>query len=133
MRKDRLLAFVLITTGGLIYILYRPKNLLLFRVSDFLGLDSYIEIWREKASVITLPSFVINSIPAGLWTASYLILICDCTRYYNRKTRLLISLPLPVSAILLEFLQLPGWCSGVFDIYDIICYLIPIIIFIKVI
>ena len=124
-------ALAFIIAGGLIYLLYRPQNLLLFRITDYMGLNPYIDSLRDDASNLLLPSIIINSVPAGLWTASYLIMMYSCTKFYNRKTRLLLSLPLPISAIILEFMQLFGLCPGTFDIYDLVCYIIPLILFIK--
>lgn len=116
-RRENIVASVMIMTGGLIYILYRPQNLLLFRVTDNLGLTPYIEQLRDEVEGFYLPLFVINCLPAGLWTASYLTFMFISTRYHNRKTRLLLSLPLPVSALILEFMQLIGWCPGTFDFF----------------
>ena len=124
-------AWSLLIIGGIIYLFYRPHGILLFQITDFLGLTSYIDIFKHDSFLLSLPDFVIFSLPAGLWTASYLLLMFANTTFLSRKNRLLISLPLPVSAILLEFLQLFGWCPGIFDIYDLACYTIPIIIFIK--
>ena len=129
-KKEYLLSITMITIGGLIYLLYRPQNIILFKITDFLGLNPYINTVRNNLN-ISLPSFVINSIPASLWTASYLLLMYCNTTYYNKGTKLMITLPLPIAAIILEFMQLFGWCPGTFDPYDLICYVIPLIIFLK--
>ena len=130
-KKEYILALILLFVGGMIYLLYRPQSILLFRATDALGLAPYISSLRESASSAILPSILINSVPAGLWTASYLILMYCNTKFYNKKTGMMLSLPLPVSMIVLEFMQLVGWCPGTFDFYDLICYVIPLIIFIK--
>ena len=130
-RKKYLLSLAMITIGGLIYLLYRPQNLLMFQITDYLGINPNIDSLRNEIKFLSLPSFVINSIPAGLWTASYLLLMYSNTRAYNKSTKLLITLPLPIAAIILEFMQLLGWCPGTFDLYDLICYAIPLIIFLK--
>lgn len=126
-----LLSLSLLAVGGLIYLLYRQQTIMLFRITDFMGLSQYINDARESASHLVLPPFFINSLPAGIWTASYLVMMYATTISLNRKFRLMISLPLPLSFIVLEFMQLYGWCPGTFDIYDLICYIIPLIIFIK--
>ena len=129
-KKDWLVALLLILTGGMIYVLYRPESLLLFRVTDSLGITPLIDILRSNSSRVMLPSFMINSLPAGLWTASYLIMMYITTKFHTRRIRLMLALPLPITAIVLEFLQLLGWCPGTFDIYDLICYIVPLFIFI---
>lgn len=126
-------AGTLLMAGCMIYLLYRPKSILLFDIINKLGLMENVNTIRESSKLFTLPDIVIYCIPAGLWTASYLMMIYSNTKFLSRKYRLLISLPLPVSAIILEFFQLWGWCPGTFDIYDLICYVIPLIIFIKTI
>lgn len=124
-------AFALIAIGGAIYIIYRPQSILVFRISDALGLASQVNSIRNLALLFPMPNFVIYSLPAGLWTASYLMIMYCNTAALDIKTRLILSLPLPVCAIILEFMQLVGWCPGTFDVYDLICYFVPLIIFIK--
>lgn len=130
-RKDWIVALLLILTGGMIYILYRPESLLLFRVTDSLGIKPLIDVLRSNSSKVILPSFMINSLPAGLWTASYLMMMYITTKFHTRKIRLMLALPLPVMAIVLEFMQFFGWCPGTFDIYDLICYIVPLCVFVK--
>ena len=130
-KKDWIVALLLILTGGMIYVLYRPESLLLFRVTDSLGMTPLIDIVRSNTSKVMLPSFMINSLPAGLWTASYLMMMYITTKFHTRRIRLMLALPLPASAIVLELMQFLGWCPGTFDIYDLICYIVPLFIFIK--
>ena len=130
-KKDWIVALLLILTGGMIYVLYRPESLLLFRVTDSLGMTPLIDIVRSNTSKVMLPSFMINSLPAGLWTASYLLMMYITTKFHTRRIRLMLALPLPMSAIVLEFMQLLGWCPGTFDIYDLICYIVPLCVFVK--
>lgn len=122
---------VIIALGGMLYVLYRPENLLMFNLLDGLGLMPLVEHCRMVGRSLVLPDFVIYSLPAGLWTASYLLAMYLTTRYQSKKIRLMLALPLPISAILLEFMQLVGWCPGTFDIYDLICYIVPLIVFVK--
>lgn len=130
-KKDWIIAILLILTGGMIYVLYRPESLLLFRVTDSLGITPLIDILRSNSSRVMLPSFMINSLPAGLWTVSYLLMMYITTKFHTRRIRLMLALPLPISAIALEFMQLLGWCPGTFDIYDLICYIVPLCVFVK--
>lgn len=130
-KKGWIFSFLMILLGGLIYILYRPENILLFKVADRLGITPLIDIARSNASLLQLPSFIVYSLPAGLWTASYLMMMHVSTKTYTKKVRLMLSLPLPLSALVLEIMQLVGWCPGTFDIYDLICYIIPLIVFVN--
>lgn len=125
------MSVLLLTMGIGIYIVFRPQNILVFGVLDDLGLMPIVDSLRMHASEIMLPSFVINCVPAGLWTTSYLIAMYLTTTGASRTRRLVLSLPLPITAIILEFFQLFGWCSGTFDFYDLLCYIIPLIVFLK--
>lgn len=126
-------AGALLMAGCLIYLLYRPKSIFLFDIIENLGLMQETDRIRDNVNNAFLPSIVVNSFPAGLWTASYLIMMYASTKYQTKKIRLMLSLPLPISAIVLEFFQLFSWCPGTFDIYDLICYIIPLLIFLKTI
>lgn len=112
-KKDWMVALSLIFIGGMIYVLYRPESLLLFRVTDALGITPLIDMLRSHISRFMLPSFMINSLPAGLWTASYLLMIFVTTKFHSRRFRLMIALPLPLMAIVLEIMQFLGWCPSV--------------------
>lgn len=122
---------LLLMLGIGIYILFRPQNILVFGLLEDLGLMPIVNLLRMHASGILLPSFVINCVPAGLWTASYLIAMYLTTTGASKIQRIVLSFPLPITAIILEFFQLFGWCSGTFDFYDLLCYIIPLIVFIK--
>lgn len=113
--------FLLVGIG--IYLLFRPQDILVFGLLEDLGLMPIVDSLRLRTSGVMLPSFVINCIPAGLWTASYLIAMYLTTTGASRMQRLALSLPLPITAIILEFFQLFGWCSGTFDLYDLVCYI----------
>ena len=125
------LSALLLIAGIGIYILYRPQNILVFGLLQDLGLTPIVDSLRFHASSILLPSFVINSLPAGLWAASYLMAMYLTTTNLSRSYRIILSTPLPITAIVMEFFQLFGWVSGTFDIYDLFCYIIPLLIFVK--
>ena len=84
-KKVWIFAYLFIFIGGMIYVLYRPDNILLFRVTDSLGMKPLIDVARLSASQVKLPLFVINSLPAGLWAASYLMMMYITTRFQGWK------------------------------------------------
>lgn len=127
------IALIPVLFGGLIYLLYRPKNIILFEVLDKLSDSTAVDIVRSQVEHVHLPDFMVYSLPAGLWTASYLMAMYLCTKQLNKKMRLSLALPLPISAVVLEFMQQFGLCPGIFDICDLLCYIIPIVIFVKII
>ena len=127
------IALIPVLFGGLMYLLYRSKSIILFEVLNYLGGSTTVDIVRSKVVHIHLPDFVVYSLPAGLWTASYLMAMYLCTKQLNKKMRLSLALPLPISAVVLEIMQQFGLCPGIFDICDLVCYLIPIVMFLKLV
>lgn len=126
-----IVATILLLIGCTIYLLFRPQNLLMFKIIDGLGGMSNVVSLRMYINHNCFPDFIIYSLPAGLWTASYLMMMYLTTKGYTRKSRLMLALPLPITAIVLEFMQLLGLCIGTFDVYDLICYIIPLIVFVE--
>ena len=126
-----IVATILLLIGCTIYLLFRPQNLLMFKIIDGLGGMSNVVSLRMYINHNCFPDFIIYSLPAGLWTASYLMMMYLITKGHTRKSRLMLALPLPIIAIVLEFMQLLGLCIGTFDVYDLICYIIPLIVFVE--
>ena len=123
------LSFFLLGIGGSIYLLFRPKTLQMFRWVEVFGLDKYIDRMRELVSDITLNHITLYSLPDGLWLASYIILVNTIVSKRNKHNLLFWSLVLPFVAILFEILQIPGIIPGVFDVFDLVCYIVPLIIY----
>ena len=126
-----IVATIILLIGCTIYLLFRPQNLLMFKIIDGIGGMSNVVSLRMYINHNCFPDFIIYSLPAGLWTASYLMMMYLTTKGYTRKLRLMLALPLPITAIVLEFMQLLGLCIGTFDVYDLICYIIPLIVFVE--
>lgn len=63
--------------GALIYIFYRPKNLLMFDWLNFLGFKDSLNSLRPTAQqqFSRIPEWVIYSLPDGLWVLSYTFLM----------------------------------------------------------
>ena len=123
------LSLFLLGVGGSIYILFRPKSLLMFRWVESLGLNEYIDRLRDMVSGITLNHITLYSLPDGLWLASYIIVVNTIVSKENTKNLLFWSFLLPVIAITFEILQIPGIIPGVFDVFDLICYIVPLLIY----
>lgn len=124
-----ILSFLLLGIGGSIYLLFRPKTLLMFKWVESLGLSEHIDRLRDMVSHITLNHITLYSLPDGLWLASYIIVVNTIVSKNNKHNLLFWSLLLPLIAIVFELLQIPGIIPGVFDLFDLICYIIPLIIY----
>ena len=124
-----ILSFLLLGIGGSIYLLFRPKTLLMFKWVESLGLSEHIDRLRDMVSNITLNHITLYSLPDGLWLASYIIVVNTIVSKSNKHNLLFWSVRLPLIAIILELLQIPGIIPGVFDVFDLICYITPLIIY----
>lgn len=119
-----------ICLGGLIYLGFRKETLLMFNWADLIGAQDLVQSWRDYCSNIMLPKWAIFSLPDGLWTLSYLLLIdliWNDTNHDVRRT--IFILFLPIIAIILEFGQLCGFVEGTFDIVDLFFYIAAFIMY----
>lgn len=63
--------------GGLIYLSFRPRNLMMFHVAESMGLTPWIVQLRSAVnpSRVYLPDWIIYSLPHSLWTISMLFFL----------------------------------------------------------
>lgn len=123
-------SLILLLVGGLIYLGFRDENLLLFEWCNNLGISSFISNYRELIQYMHLPSWVIYSLPDGLWVTSYMILIKGIWKN-NKELQYYVWLySLSFIAIISEIIQLFTSHIGTFDILDLICYICPTLFFI---
>lgn len=123
------LALLCILVGGAIYLVFRTRTLFMFKPLPI----EWITTLDNIKNNITLPnniftSFLIYSLPTGLWTISYILLMQIICESMQKKQRFLWIYSLPVILLIVEFLQLFPICQGTFDIVDSLCYIIPIIV-----
>jgi hypothetical protein len=78
---------------------------------------------------IQLPDWMVYSLPGGLWSAAYVLLVGWLMQGRALRWRLLATLPIPLAGALSELLQGAGVLSGTFDTSDVVCYLAPYLIY----
>lgn len=122
------LAVSSLTTGGLIYIIYRPTTLNMFSWFDYLGLSPFIRNLRDIDKCFIPNDFILFSFPDGLWITSYLIIVNNVIPHFRKKELLFWIILLPVLSIISEFAQWANLIQGTYDINDIICYILPLFI-----
>lgn len=118
--------------GGLIYIIYRDKSLLMFDWFNSIGISNEIDGLRNLFQGDGIYGWVKYSLPDGLWIFSYMFLIdaiWDGERNIVSKWFLWF---LPIVAILSECLQYFGLLPGVFDWMDMACYMLAITLFLII-
>ena len=124
-----ILSFGLLFLGGIIYLLFRSKSILMFVWVDKFGLTPVVDKIRSELSHVSLSHISIYSIPDGLWVASYVILVHAIIPKEHKFNLIFWSYLLPFIAITFEFLQYLSLIPGVFDIFDLVCYVIPLVIY----
>lgn len=115
--------------GCAIYLLLRSHSIRLYRwVEATLG-TSWLEPLRAGAASWDVPEFVRFSLPDGLWCAAYVI-IADAVWAQERGLRKhFVVLVLPAVAIVHECLQAMGLARGRFDVADLLCYAVPVVVY----
>jgi hypothetical protein len=76
-----------------------------------------------------LPDIMVYSLPAGLWSASYVIFVDTLIGDRPWLVRLLTASIIPLTGAASEVLQALGALQGTFDWADLLCYLLPLAVF----
>ena len=125
------LGMMMLLMGGMTYLLFRPQTLLMFHVTDALGLSAVINSMRKGISS-QLPEFIIYNLPGALWAAAYILTIDSLMFRQSVMPRILVSGIIPVIGAVSELLQLIGLLPGTFDVADLLCYLIPYLLYLSI-
>ncbi|WP_374032906.1 hypothetical protein [Bdellovibrio bacteriovorus] len=123
-RSVCIVATIALLLGSYVYIAFRPTDLLMFQVFDFLGMTNRIQEVRSFGSPYRgfIPNWFIFCAPNGLWMLSYMAL---SALVWNRQMSLaafIWGIVLLAGSILSEFLQLLKLLPGTFDVYDLVAY-----------
>lgn len=129
-RPQLLIGVLLILLGGMIYLSFRPTSLLLFHVLDGLGVMPLMASWRDWVADWQPSEFVVYSLPGGLWAASYILLTYPLLLRQQTWCRIAITGSVPLMGFVSELLQQGNLLPGVFDIADLCCYAVPLLLLI---
>ena len=121
-----ILSVLLLFAGGMIYLNFRPHTLQMFSWLKFIGAENLF-CQKEFKNDSEFLSFLIFSIPNGLWSLSAIILFGEIWRE-SKKSFLFYTVLFSSANILFEILQLFRWISGTFDYLDILVLLISVIL-----
>lgn len=126
-----------VTTGVLflvcgcsIYLLFRSTTLNIYQWCSALGLSTSIDAMREYTQTWDLPDFVRYCLPDGLYCAAYLLIMDVVWKGDNSLLKYIVISIVPFVTISSELLQYGGFVPGTFDIYDLLSYSIPVVIYI---
>lgn len=131
-RTETILGILATIAGGVVYLLFRPRVLLLFFVADAMGLGSLVDACRAKVIGLSLSEFAVYSLPSALWVIAYLLLMDAIFRRQSFGSRLRWTSVIPLVGIASELLQGMGFLSGTFDWADLLCYVIPYGIYVYI-
>ncbi|MBO7367755.1 MAG: hypothetical protein J6U24_04065, partial [Paludibacteraceae bacterium] len=63
----------MLASGGMVYVVFRPSNLLLIVVLKALGAGDALDALKSSLQGLEVPDFVVYSLPAALWSAAYIL------------------------------------------------------------
>ncbi len=113
-----------VVLGGTIYLLFRPRSLLLFRWVEALGLSDFLHAIRSSWAPVRpwLPDWVVFSLPGGLWVLGLrLYLDTVWAGASGARAHIGVSLAL-VGGLGSEIAQALGWLPGCADLGDAALY-----------
>lgn len=127
-----ILSFAILIIGGLIYVGFRDKSLLMFSWFEQLGVSGEVDAFRGLVNSEGVYGWVRNSLPDGLWLFAYMFLVDAIWNGSKSISSYIFIFSLPFFALLSEFLQYFGMLPGVFDWIDVASYLFAILLFVIV-
>lgn len=104
--------------GGLVYVLFRPSTLNVFKWIDAVGLTNIIQILREKCEVISISKFIVYNLPMGLWTYAFCFSLLR--NFRNQIIGRYWIWSVLVINLTSEIGQLVALVPGTFDVVDIV-------------
>ena len=124
-------AFVLLASGGMVYVAFRPSNLLLIVVLKALGAGDALDALKSSLQGLEVPDFVVYSLPAALWSAAYILAMEALWhgRGVSLGFRMVWVSLVPVMGVVSELMQAYGMLPGVFDWMDLMCYVLPFLVY----
>lgn len=115
--------------GCVIYLLFRSKSLNIYQWCVLFGLSDTIDTLRQQVQNWDISEFVKFSLPDGLYCAAYILMIDAVWYKGNTLAKYIIISLVPFITISSEVLQYYGLVKGTFDMYDLICYATPPMIY----
>jgi hypothetical protein len=115
--------------GGSLYVLYRPRTLVMFRWFDQLGVGPFVDRCRAAMAVPdgALPEMVVFCLPNALWLYAFVFLIGAIWQGQEKRlARLWIAVPV-LLGLGPELGQLVGLVPGTFDILDVATSVVAVI------
>ena len=85
--------------GATIYLLFRSKRLLGFELLSRIGAEPWADRMRSYTADVTLPDVVVYSLPGGLWSLGYILIIDSVFGHQTRSTRIVWASVIPLLGV----------------------------------
>lgn len=120
-RIELIMGILFIINGGLIYIIWRGGDLLLFHWFKALGLFPLITTIRVTISnsIESVPEWFCYSLPNAFWCFGGILIIGSIWGKLYKEKRIWIIF-FSIIAVSEEIIQLFSWSSGTFDVRDLV-------------
>ncbi len=123
------LSAVSLLAGGLVYVVARPRHLLLFWAADQMGMGHAVDTLRTTRMLSECPEWTIYSLPGGLWSLSYILVTSVLTQRLPKRMRVPVCGIIPLTGMMSEIFQATGWLPGTYDVVDLFCYATPYLLY----
>ena len=127
-----MLSLVILLLGGLIYVIFRDKSLLMFDWFNTIGISNEVDGLRRLFQGEGIYGWVKYSLPDGLWIFSYMFIVDAIWDRERNVVSMIFLWGLPIVAVLSECFPYFGLLPGVFDWMDMASYLFAIALFLII-
>ena len=127
-------SFFMLLLGGMIYILFRSNDLIMFTWFNKINLSELLSKWRLYFVPLKnhLPNWFLFSLPDGLWVLSFGLSMNKIWKNDSQMQIWFWSMILPFIAIISELGQIFKLVPGTFDWVDLLFYFIAIFLITKI-
>lgn len=122
----------LLYCGCCIYLLFRIETINLYQWCSKVGLFGFVNSLRYTVFGWPVPDFVKYSLPDGLYCSAYILLMDAIWDKHNGFVKYFFLSIVPVMSIVIEILQYYEVVKGTFDIYDLLCYSVPVLFYVFI-
>jgi hypothetical protein len=125
---DFIITVTPLALGSSIYLLYRPKSIIIFRLVNALGANHFIDTLRQffQSSVPVGRGILLYSVPEGMWAFSFIYVILWIWRGNVAQPMALVSIFFAVIVIEGSEIAQLSFLQGTFDLNDVVCNAVAI-------
>ena len=128
--SEAVLGVTLLLCGCAVYLLFRSKSINIYQWGSAIGLSDTIDSVRDKVQCWSVSDFIKYSLPDGLYCMAYMLIVDAVWHNSHDASTKAVILFVPCVAVCNEVMQYLRWTKGTFDVYDLVCYAFPLILYI---